>query len=196
MKLLRTLFLSGLAVILPVSLTIYLLWWIGSQAEGLLGGLVRRWFGEGAYFPGLGVLTALVLILVVGLLTRMWVVSSLVELGQRIMTRIPLVKTIYNPLKEMMSFFTAGDRQSRLSRVVRTEFGGGWVIGFVTKEGVTLVEGRELTAVYFPMSYQIGGYTLLLPPERLETLPMTVEEGMRFALTAGLAISSDAGTAP
>ena len=188
LKTLRTLFISGFAVLLPLTLTIYLLWWIGSEAEALLGGLVTGWFGEGIYFPGLGVLAALALVLVVGLLTRMWVVSSLVELGQRILARLPLVKTIYTPLKDMMAFFTSSSgRKKQLSRVVRTAFQGGWLIGFVTRENVTLGDATGLVAVYFPLSYQIGGYTLLLPPDRLETLEMTVEEAMRFTLTAGLA---------
>lgn len=194
MKQLRTLFLSGLAVTLPVSLTAYVLWWIGTGAEGLLGGLFQRWFGEGTYFPGLGVLAALGLILVVGLLTRMWVVSSALDLGERILARIPLVKTIYNPLKDMMGFFTR-DNQKQLSHVVRTQVNGGWVIGFVTRETTAIVPDQDLVAVYFPMSYQIGGYTLLLPRDRIETVDMSVEEAMRFALTAGLATEAGSESA-
>jgi uncharacterized membrane protein len=193
MKYLRTLFISGLAVVLPVSLTIYLLCWLAVSAEDLLGSQFQRWLGDGSYFPGLGILAALALILVVGALTRMWVLSSMLDLGERIMTRIPLVKTIYNPLKDMMAFFTR-DNQRQLSRVVRVRFGQGWIIGFVTRDSVDLAgDGEALQAVYFPLSYQIGGYTLLMSKDDCEDVAMGVEEAMRFALTAGLATNPGDG---
>jgi len=193
-RLLRTFFISGLGVVLPTAFTVYLLWWIGSQAEALLGGAFRTWLPEGWYVPGMGVAAGLLLILVIGILTRIWLARELIALGERILAHIPLVKTIYTPLKDMMRMFTR-DQQQQLSRVVRTRVGEGWVIGFVTRSEVRLVaEDDALLAVYFPMSYQIGGYTLLLPESRLEQLDMSVEEGMRFVLTAGLAQGSSVRT--
>ena len=187
MKLIRSLFLNGLAVVLPTAGTLYLLWWIGNQAESLLGGLFQLWLPEGWYLPGMGVVAGLLLVFAIGLLTKLWLTRELIGVGERLLARIPLVKTVFTPLKDMMGMFTK-DHTNQLSRVVRYHFGDSQLIGFVTKSQVQMTAtDQPMAAVYFPMSYQIGGYTLLLPEDKLEQLDMTVEEGMRFVLTAGMA---------
>ncbi|MDA3961261.1 MAG: DUF502 domain-containing protein [Planctomycetota bacterium] len=190
-KSLRGIFLSGLAVILPISLTAYILYWIATRSEALLAPLFHRWLPESLHLPGIGVVAAVLLVFVVGVLTRMWLISTILGLGERILKRIPLVKTIFNPLKDMMGFFTKSDK-TQLSKPVRVRFGRAWVIGFITKHDVDLAgDGEKLVAVYFPMSYQIGGYTVMLAKDSCHEVNMSVEEAMRFALTAGLATAAD-----
>lgn len=187
MRQIRQLFLSGLAVTVPSVLTVYAIWWIAKEAEGLFGPLLQRWIHESIYFPGMGVAATLLLILGIGVLARFYLVSSVLGFGERLLTHVPLVKTIFSPLKDMMNFF-AEDRDEDLGRVVLFEWNGAQVVGFMTKDNISLDgTGEERIAVYLPMSYQIGGYTLLLPRDRVTEIDMSVEEGMRFAISAGVA---------
>jgi uncharacterized membrane protein len=82
-----------------------------------------------------------------------------------------------------------GGARSDLERVVSVPFGPGRVIGFVTQENPRALgpeAGSDLIAVYLPMSYQIGGYTVLLPRRLVEPVDMSVEDALRFAVTAGM----------
>jgi uncharacterized membrane protein len=107
-----------------------------------------------------------------------------------LLERIPVVKTIYGASRDFMKLFPAGGKRRDLKRVVLARFGEARIVGFVTRDDASelgIVEQKEdLVAVYFPMSYQIGGYTLLLPRDRIEPLDMPVETAMRLVLTGGL----------
>ena len=187
MKTLRRIFLSGLAVLVPSALTIYAIVWIAKEAEQLFAPQWQKIFPNVEYFPGMGVLGALILVFCAGLLTRSWIVRWFVDYSEKLIQRMPLVKTIYSPLKDMMNFF-AEDRDDNINRVVLFEWNGAQVLGFVTRDDICLDQsGEQRIAVYLPMSYQIGGYTLLLPKDRVQEIDMTVEAGMRFAVSAGVA---------
>ncbi len=108
---------------------------------------------------------------------------------EALLVRIPLVKTLYNSIGEMMSYF--GSKESkRQGQIVSVEIAGTKLIGLVTRDDFDdLPEGIGKggdVAVFLPMSYQIGGYTIVLPRSQVTKLSMTVEEGMRFAVTAGV----------
>lgn len=191
MKRLSSIFLKGLAAVLPVTLTLYLLYWIGTSAEALLGGLLIRLLPEGAYQPGMGLITGVLLILLVGLLLQAYLVRKLWALGERLVSRIPLVKTVYGAIQDLLSFFSQSEAR-QMEQVVSVPVGdqGYRLLGFVTREdSATLppgLAGEDTVAVYLPMSYQIGGYTLFLPRSLLQPVDMSVDEAMRFAVTAGL----------
>jgi uncharacterized membrane protein len=103
--------------------------------------------------------------------------------------RVPVLKTIYGAVRDLTSLVRVGDRGGELQRVVLVDVGPGQVIGFVTQESASLpgmTEDAGLVAVYMPMSYQIGGYTLYLPRDRLHPTDLSVEQAMRIVLTGGL----------
>jgi len=183
-------FLKGLVAVLPVTLTVYLVYWLGSTAESILSGPLRALLPEDWYWPGLGLVVGFLLVLLVGVLVNAYVVRYLLRIGESFLARIPIVKTIFGAFKDITQFLPAGGKERDLKRVVLWRFGSAHLVGFVTEEHISprLFGGNAdgIVAVYFPMSYQIGGYTVLLPKSRVEPLDMSVEAAMRFTLTAGM----------
>lgn len=187
---LRSALVRGLVVVLPIGFTVWLLWWIGSTTEGLLRRVILLFVPQEHYLPGMGILAALLLLLAAGTLFNALIVQSALASWERFLDRIPVVKTIYGATRDFMKLIPAGGRRRDLRRVVLARFGEARLIGFVTQDDaaelgiVTAQEG--LVAVYFPMSYQIGGYTLLLPRTMVEPVAMSMEEALRFTITAGM----------
>ncbi|MBN1489573.1 MAG: DUF502 domain-containing protein, partial [Phycisphaerae bacterium] len=100
-------------------------------------------------------------------------------------------KSLYSSVSDLMSFFSGSDKQG-LSQVVLVTFESlnARVLGFVTREAFAdldaSLEGNDLVAVYLPMSYQVGGYTVIVPRRQLAPVNLSIEEAMRFAITAGM----------
>ena len=189
MKTLGNVFLKGLVAVLPLSLTIYIIYWLSTTAESLLGGLLKRFLPIDYYWPGLGVVTGLLLIFIIGLLVNAWLIRNLFQASEKLLLSLPLVKTIHGAIKDLMNFLSSPRNQERTQQVVTASFGDMQLIGFITHQDANELlkrEGDGLVAVYFPLSYQIGGYTLFMPQDKLTPLDMSAEDAMRLVLTAGL----------
>jgi uncharacterized membrane protein len=183
-------FLKGLAAVLPVGLTIYVVFWLATTAESILSGPLRTWLPKERYWPGLGLLAAFLIVLAVGVIVDAYIVRRAFRFGESLLARIPIVKSIFGALKDFSRFLPAGGKSRDLKRVVLWRFNGAQLIGFVTEEHVDprlfRDESSELVAVYFPMSYQIGGYTLYLHKDELRETDLTVEQAMRLVLIGGV----------
>jgi uncharacterized membrane protein len=179
-----------LVVVLPIGFTVWLLWWIGSSTEALLQRAILLVVPAEYYLPGMGIAAALVLLLAAGTLFNALLVQSALAGWERFLDRIPVVKTIYGATRDFMKLIPAGGKRRDLRRVVLARFGEARVIGFVTQDDASELgivgEQEGLVAVYFPMSYQIGGYTALVPRSRVVTLDIPVEAAMRMVLTGGV----------
>jgi len=187
-------FLSGLAVVLPIVITIAVLLWLVNATEAALGAVVRVFLPDDVYQPGLGFVVAIGLVFAVGMLMEAVYFRRLMGWFEELLNRIPLVKTVYSAVRDLMSLFSkSGSR--KFSKVVMVKFPGttAGLIGFVTIEdfaGLPIDPGPDTVAVYLPMSYTIGGYTGFLPRSWLTPLDLTLEEAMRFVVTAGMSRSS------
>ncbi|WP_019593490.1 DUF502 domain-containing protein [Thioalkalivibrio sp. ALM2T] len=192
-------FLTGLAAILPAAITLALLWWLGSTTEDVLGGLLQAVLPDLLYFPGMGILAGIGLIFGLGVLLQAYVVRWLFDWLEGLMQRIPVIKTIHGTVRDVTNLLS-GDIHQRFGKAVLVTFPGTdfKLVGFVTREDFEGLPdnlgGPETLAVYMPMSYQIGGYTLMLPRERVEPLDLPLEDAMRYALTAGVSARQDKGT--
>ena len=188
-------FLKGLAAVLPVALTIYVVVWFATTAESMLSVLLRRFF-PAHYYPGLGLVVAFLFILLIGVLVDAYVVKRLLRFGESLLARIPIVKTIFGALKDFTRFLPADRKARDLKRVVLWRFGTGRLVGFVTEDHLNPrlfgANGEDIVAVYFPMSYQIGGYTLYLHKSELEETQLSVEEAMRMVLIGGVTSQGNA----
>jgi uncharacterized membrane protein len=182
--------LKGLVAVLPIGLTVYVVYWLAVTAERVFSGTIRRIIPEGAYWPGLGLIAGLVVLYLVGLAVNAYVVRRALRFGDRLFARIPVVKTIYLATRDFMRFFPASGQGSDLKRVVMVPFGPGHAIGFVTAESGAALgldeAGGDRVAVYLPMSYMIGGYTVFVPRDVLEPTSLSVEAAMRIALMGGV----------
>jgi uncharacterized membrane protein len=186
----RNALVRGLVVVLPIALTVWLLWWLGSSTEALLHQLIVVFVPAEYYRPGMGIAAALVLLIGAGVLVNAFIVRRMLAAWEALMERIPIVKSIYGAVRDFVQILPAGGGRSELKRVVLARIGEASAIGFVTRDDArdmapgAGVEGQ--VAVYFPMSYQIGGYTLLLPRSRIEPLDIPIETAMRLVLTGGM----------
>jgi len=187
-RFLRRVIVRGMVAVLPIGLTLYLLWWLATSTERLLHGAITLFVPPSAYIPGMGIVAGLGIVLLAGLLVNAWVVRRALRWQARVFERIPLVKTIYTSIRDFVQLLPTDDRRARLQRVVVAEIAGGRLIGFLTREdGAEFGNAMEgLVPVYFPMSYQIGGYTLYLPRSSLTPLDIPAETAMRLVLTGGL----------
>lgn len=186
-----TTFLRGLGVVLPIGLTLYLVVWSVRMAESVMKPLALLMMpSEADYVPGSGLLLGLVFIYLTGLLVQLFVFEWLVRLGQRILERTPLVKSIYSALDDFVSYVSRRPSETA-SRVVNVELAEGLsLVGFITDPDPVALRAPgdpdDRVAVYLPMSYQLGGFTVLLPRDRLRPLDLGVEDAMRRVLTAGV----------
>ena len=182
-------FLQGLAITLPITLTIAFLYWLVSMAEDFLGGLIRYLFPGWQYWTGLGTLLAIGLIFVAGILMNVWIARRLIGLMDAFLERVPLVKSIYGSLRDVSNLLSK-DSKSGFKQVVAVRVSENIrLVGFVTTEdfsGASKAADKNTVGVYLPMSYQLGGYTVFLPKSLVEPLDMSVEDAMRFTLTAGV----------
>lgn len=190
MRYITNTFLKGLAATLPVVLTCYLIYWLGSSLEQLLKPIMTHLLPAGKYLPGSGLFTGVVAIFSIGLLVEVWLVRHLFTFGQTVMARIPVVKYIYNALRDFVEYFTRPAAAGKGQKVVVVRLGEARLIGFITGQTPELGDQTrydELITVYLPMSYQIGGYTVHIPRRLIEPLDLSVEDAMRLVLTAGMA---------
>ncbi len=194
MKTISKVFLRGIAAVLPVALTIYIVYWMGSTGEGLFRGLITQALGEEVYFTGLGLLATLTLVFLVGLLMYHWLAQRIYAFGAGLLERIPVVKAVYGMIADIMKFF-AHSEDKAFSQVVMVQTGVGdmELLGFVTRTSFEDLPsgfgGEDQVAVYLPMSYQLGGFVVMVPRSRVRPVDMGMQDAMRFAVTAGIAKS-------
>ena len=183
--------LTGMVTILPVALTLYLLYWMAISGESVLGSIIRSIFPEIRYWPGIGIIAALATAFAVGLLMHAYVVQQLFAKSEQLLYRMPLINSVYKAIRDFIQYFSPTNKKE-FEQVVGVSIGdtGMKVIGFVTQTiQENLPEGLredDNILVYLPLSYMIGGYAVLVPRRAVKPLKMSMEEAMRFTLTAGV----------
>lgn len=183
----------GLIVVLPAVVTVFLLWWLFAKVESLV---VMVLVGLGVpreeIVPGIGVVLVVVIVFVMGLLMKAALAQQLYRGFESLLGRVPLVKSLYGSIRDLMGFFS-GEQKQGLGRVVMVDLNGDGrqrLIGFLTRDTFEdMPEGvgsDQHVAVYLPMSYQLGGFTTIVPRDAVQSVDMPIEQAMRFALTAGV----------
>ncbi|PLX86160.1 MAG: hypothetical protein C0617_02025 [Desulfuromonas sp.] len=183
--------LTGVVTILPVVLTLYILYWLAVSAESVLGGMIRWILPEGLYWPGMGLAAGLAVVFVVGLLMHTDMVQRIFARGEELFYHMPIVKSVYRAIRDFIDYFSPAAK-AEFKQVVAVTIGktGMEVIGFVTQPVPERLpedfRGEDSVLVYLPLSYMIGGYAVLTPRSAVRPVNMTLEEAMRFTLTAGV----------
>ncbi|MFZ3081130.1 DUF502 domain-containing protein [Rhodoferax ferrireducens] len=190
MKRLYQYFFRGLIAILPVGLTVYVFYlfvfWIDSMAMRV----IRPVIGD-FYLPGLGIVLSLALIVGVGFLVSQPFTARLMSWVELPFTNLPVVKSIYSSLKSFADFFAPHQNDSQQVVILRMPGHEMSIVGLVTRQNMQglpagMAQGDPV-AVYLPMGYMIGGYTLFVPRSWIEPIEMSVEEAMRSTLIAWMA---------
>ena len=188
-------FLAGLLTVLPVLATLYLVLWLVAAMERFFGAQVKWLMPDEYYRTGMGLLLAVVIIFGVGLLTHALVFRRVFGWTERLLLEVPLVRSVYAALRDLFGLVASGQDDAALQVVSVTLPGTNMrAMGFVTRRefgDMPAGVGREgEVAVYLPMSYQIGGYTVFVPREQAVPVLMSREAAMKFILTAGLKAAS------
>ena len=195
--------IKGFVVLLPILGTIAIGLWLFGTFESILGAPLKWGLGTGGpeakgpwkyihYYTGMGTLLSLVIIFVMGMFIDVWWVKSVWNWMEGLLDRVPLVKSIYGSFRDLIGFFSSKQRKGA-DQVVIVKLGGtgAEVLGLITREDFADLPdgfgGEGVVAVYLPLSYAMGGFTIMVQRTDVRLLDMTVEEAMRFAITAGMA---------
>ena len=191
LKLINKNILTGLITLLPVILTLYLLYWFVLTTETILGGVIRNVLSEEFYRPGMGVVAGLVVAFLVGLIMQTIIARQILASVERLMKRLPIIKSIYLSIRDLLDYFSA-EKKKDFEQVVAISIGdtGMQLVGLVTQADMSKMpqglDQKDNLLVYIPMSYGIGGFAVLIPRKATKPLKMSMEEAMRFTLTAGV----------
>ncbi len=179
----------GLVTALPLGLTVYFLYVFVSWSETLAMQLIRPFIGD-AYIPGMGLLLGITGIFLLGFLVSQPAAGKLLSWVELPFTNLPVVKSIYSSLKEFADYFSPRRDRATQQTVVILKLPGQAleVVGLVTRQQVDDLPAGFLrgdrVAVYLPMGYMIGGYTVFVPREWVQPIDISVEEAMRASLFA------------
>ena len=147
------------------------------------------------YFPGLGTIAGLILMFLIGLLMKAVLIRQLFTFSESLLYRLPIIKSIYRAIRDLFDFFSP--KKEQFGRVVIVTVNNMEMVGFITQEDPARLpqslSNPDSVLVYLPMSYMIGGFTLLIPKKDIKPCQMNMDEAMRFVLTAGITGQSNAG---
>jgi uncharacterized membrane protein len=189
MKLIYQYFFRGLLTALPIGLTIYVLYIFWKWSETLSQAWLRPFISEEIYFPGMGLIIASWAILLLGYLVSHRGVVKLVSMVEFPFANIPVVKSIYLSLKNFADYFNpAKDDSDQQAVIIKSPHQDLEMVGLVTQQHVeNLGNGfstDDRVAVFLPMGYNIGGYTVFVPRNWVQPIEMSAEEVMRMSLFA------------
>jgi uncharacterized membrane protein len=185
----RAAFGRGLVVIVPLVITFWVLNMLFTAIDGIASPIFDRIFER--HIPGIGFITMIVVILIVGALSRNLIARTVFRSFEKLISTIPLARTIYTALKDIISAIQPGKKGRSFREVVLVEYPrpGLWTIGFVTNEvGVQHDQmSEEMISVYLPNPPNpTSGFLILVPHKEAKILNMSVEEGLKFVLSGGI----------
>lgn len=183
------LFFKGLGTIIPIALTLLIVLWLAGIAERGIGSLIKLVLPEEWYITGMGLIGGIALVIAIGLLSQVWLFRKLIDLGEAILDRMPVVKSVFRATKDFVEYFSSDDAE-RFSQAVMVRHPDLKIglMGFITREDFSnLPFGEEgEVAVYLPLSYQVAGYTIFVPKEWCEPMDLPFEDALRLILTAAM----------
>lgn len=202
MKTLAGSFLIGLSILLPVILSIQLVIWLILKVESWLMQVWLLVLPEAWYIPGFAVASFLLLALAIGISSRLTLARRFWRLPGELLERTPLVNYIYSTIKDFFDLLGGKGFTDQSVVWVTLPALNSRMLGIVMKSGedtesrLSRIISSEEVAVYLPMSYQAGGYMLILPRSQVEQVDIEPGEALRLIMSAGLGQKTSASQAP
>src|SRR5918994_1605590 len=190
MSWLRRSFLAGLVVTVPLLITVVTLVWMFRLIDGVARPLSVYLLGREV--PGLGVLITAAFILVVGAVATNVIGRRILQRGERWLLNVPLFKTVYAPVKQLVAAFSPDSASGFKKVVIIDDARRGMVLGFLTRE-FTMDRGQgpeAMVAVYVPTNHLYLGDVFVYPRGQALYPDLSVEEGIRIFLTGGMALTN------
>lgn len=185
-------FLSGVLVVVPVIFTYIVLRFLFDTIDGVLQPLLHQILGY--YIPGLGLISTLLLIVLAGVLTRNFIGARLYRFGEGILTRLPIIRPIYSAAKQLLEAVAMPSMDS-FKEVAMIEYPrkGSYAICFISHRIEVEKQGkRQLMATVFVPSTPtpVSGMVVMVPDEEVIVLNMSIEDGLKFLVSGGVAAPS------
>jgi len=185
----RNNFIAGVVVLIPIGITIYFTLFIVSISSKILPKEINPNNYLPYNIPGVEIIIAVALITLIGWLSLSFIGKRLLNLLNKILKRIPILRTIYSAIVQMTETFTKGDENKKSVVLVEYPRKGSWAVGFATKENSGEIANRtkkNLVNVFVPTTPNpTSGFLLMFPKEDIIYLDLTFEEASKFIVSAG-----------
>jgi uncharacterized membrane protein len=179
----------GALVILPVAAALFFIYWAVSKVDSALNLSNMIWvdqIGKPIYIPGLGILTVIILLIVVGIVVTNFVTDPIKKWVGRWFNRLPVFNVIYTSFKDLTEAFVGDDKKFSEPVIVEVNETGLKKIGFLTQKDLSKIGYPGDVAVYFPLSYSFAGQICLVNADRVKPLKMSASEAMKFIVSGGV----------
>jgi uncharacterized membrane protein len=189
----RTAFFRGLVIFVPVAVTVWFVTVLFNMIDGIIAPIqpvLEKWIGT--RIPGLGVVTFVIVVVVLGFLSRFILGTLLLRAMEKIFTSIPLVRSIYSATKDLLQAFSLGKKGKTFRQVLLVEYPrkGIFTVGFMTNEIMVETTGNtpcKMLSIYVPNPPNpTSGVLILVPETDAKPLDMSVEEGLKMVLSGGI----------
>ena len=185
----RNNFIAGVVVLIPIGITIYFTLFIVSISSKILPKEINPNNYLPYNIPGVEIIIAVALITLIGWLSLSFIGKRLLNLLNKILKRIPILRTIYSAIVQMTETFTKGDENKKSVVLVEYPRKGSWAVGFATKENSGEIANKikkDLVNVFVPTTPNpTSGFLLMFPKEDIIYLDLTFEEASKFIVSAG-----------
>jgi uncharacterized membrane protein len=191
---LRNYFFTGLLVIVPISVTCYVIWVLIKAMDSILRFVPAKYLPE-TYLripiPGLGLILVVIIVLAVGLLTKNFVGSKMIHLGEKIVDRIPLARILYVGVKQLMeALILQKSKAFQKAALIEYPRRGLYVIAFITGETegeIQRLTRKKMINVFVPTTPNpTSGFYVLVPEDEIITLHMSVEDAFKLIMSGGI----------
>ena len=185
----RNYFIAGVVVLIPLGITVYFTIFLISVSSRILPKEINPNHYLPYNIPGVEILTAVMLITLIGWLSLSFMGKKLLNLFNNVLKKIPILRTIYSAIGQMTESFT--NQKNGTKNVVLVEYPrkGSWAVGFATKENsgeISIKTKRKLINVFVPTTPNpTSGFLLMFPKEEVIYLDLTFEEASKFIVSAG-----------
>ncbi|MBZ0200233.1 MAG: DUF502 domain-containing protein [Ignavibacteriaceae bacterium] len=177
MKKLTKYFLEGIAIIIPVTISVYVFYWMFASIDNLFP----------FKFPGIGILITLAVVLLIGFIASNVFTKSVVQLVDNIFGRLPLIKIFYTSLKDLTGAFVGDKKKFNRPVLVKVSSQSSVeLIGFITEDDLSLFGEKDKVAVYIPQAYNFAGNLIVAPKDNIKLINAGAKEVMTFIVSGGL----------
>jgi uncharacterized membrane protein len=185
----RNYFIAGVVVLIPIGITIYLIFFVIEVSSILLPKELNPNHYLGFDIPGIEILITIILITLIGWLSLSFLGKKLLELFNNVLKKIPILRTIYSAIGQMTETFTKNDNKKNNVVLVEYPRKGSWAVGFATKKNtgeITNKTKKNLINVFVPTTPNpTSGFLLMFPEDEIIYLDMSFEEASKFIVSAG-----------
>ncbi|MDP3981804.1 MAG: DUF502 domain-containing protein [Chlamydiota bacterium] len=193
-------FISGLAILFPVFVTLYIIIFVFQLSNKLVGQSINQYLLQhlGFTIPGLGLIALLGVIVVIGFVANHFVGKKLFPWIEHLLSKTPFVEKIYTPSKQLSDFLFVKSAKQQFKKVVRVEYPqvGSYSIGFITSEQMSRFgePTEDLICVFIPLvPVPMSGFLLIVPRQKIKELDISVDESIKFIVSGGVISPAEKG---